>query len=137
MQNLLFVQNFKAEVVCCVFDTNNLLVLRTLKCQTVPLLLFSVLQVLKRQGYDEACDIWSLGILLFTMLAGYTPFATGPQDTPQDILQRIGEGRVEMNAGNWQTVSAQAKVCFYSTYTQKSTDVCHFRLLQVANYKCS
>ena len=93
------------------FDTDNLLVLRTLKCQTVPLLLFSVLQVLKRQGYDEACDIWSLGILLFTMLAGYTPFATGPQDTPQDILQRIGEGRVEMNAGNWQTVSAQAKVC--------------------------
>jgi len=66
-------------------------------------------EVLKRQGYDEACDIWSLGILLFTMLAGYTPFATGPQDTPQDILHRIGEGRVEMNAGNWQTVSAQAK----------------------------
>ena len=93
------------------FDIDNLLVLSTLKCPTVPSLLFSVLQVLKRQGYDEACDIWSLGILLFTMLAGYTPFATGPQDTPQDILQRIGEGRVEMNAGNWQTVSAQAKVC--------------------------
>lgn len=28
------------------------------------------LQVLKRQGYDAACDIWSLGILLYTMLAG-------------------------------------------------------------------
>ena len=27
-------------------------------------------QVLKRQGYDAACDIWSLGILLYTMLAG-------------------------------------------------------------------
>lgn len=27
-------------------------------------------QVLKRQGYDAACDVWSLGILLYTMLAG-------------------------------------------------------------------
>lgn len=27
-------------------------------------------EVLKRQGYDAACDIWSLGILLYTLLAG-------------------------------------------------------------------
>ncbi len=27
-------------------------------------------QVLKKQGYDAAIDIWSLGILLYTMLAG-------------------------------------------------------------------
>lgn len=32
--------------------------------------LLSPLQVLKRQGYDAACDIWSLGTLLYTMLAG-------------------------------------------------------------------
>jgi p90 ribosomal S6 kinase len=27
-------------------------------------------EVLKRQGYDAACDVWSLGVLLYIMLAG-------------------------------------------------------------------
>lgn len=34
------------------------------------LIFFVCLQVLMRQGYDAACDIWSLGVLLYTMLAG-------------------------------------------------------------------
>ncbi|XP_035229761.1 ribosomal protein S6 kinase alpha-2-like [Stegodyphus dumicola] len=31
---------------------------------------FAAPEVLKKQGYDEACDIWSLGILLCIMLTG-------------------------------------------------------------------
>ncbi|KAM4047303.1 ribosomal protein S6 kinase alpha-1 isoform 1-T1 [Anomaloglossus baeobatrachus] len=66
-------------------------------------------EVLKRQGYDEGCDIWSLGILLYTMLAGYTPFANGPEDTPEEILARIGSGKFTLRGGNWNTVSESAK----------------------------
>lgn len=66
-------------------------------------------EVLKRQGYDEGCDIWSLGILLYTMLAGYTPFANGPEDTPEEILARIGSGKFTLKGGNWNTVSESAK----------------------------
>lgn len=36
----------------------------------VSLFFFVWVQVLMRQGYDAACDIWSLGVLLYTMLAG-------------------------------------------------------------------
>uniref|UniRef100_A0A8C6YLH7 non-specific serine/threonine protein kinase n=1 Tax=Naja naja TaxID=35670 RepID=A0A8C6YLH7_NAJNA len=66
-------------------------------------------EVLMRQGYDAACDIWSLGVLLYTMLAGYTPFANGPNDTPEEILLRIGSGKFSLNGGNWDTVSDAAK----------------------------
>uniref|UniRef100_G1SQZ7 non-specific serine/threonine protein kinase n=1 Tax=Oryctolagus cuniculus TaxID=9986 RepID=G1SQZ7_RABIT len=66
-------------------------------------------EVLMQQGYDAACDIWSLGVLFYTMLAGYTPFANGPNDTPEEILLRIGNGKFSLSGGNWDGISDGAK----------------------------
>ncbi|XP_013209062.2 ribosomal protein S6 kinase alpha-6 [Microtus ochrogaster] len=66
-------------------------------------------EVLTQQGYDAACDIWSLGVLFYTMLAGYTPFSNGPNDTPEEILLRIGNGKFSLSGGNWDNISDGAK----------------------------
>lgn len=37
-------------------------------------------EMIKDKGYDKAIDVWALGILLYEMLHGYSPFRTLPTD---------------------------------------------------------
>lgn len=51
----------------------------------------------------------------FVWLNSYTPFANGPDDTPEEILARIGSGKFSLSGGYWNSVSDTAKVkyiCF-------------------------
>uniref|UniRef100_A0A672T024 non-specific serine/threonine protein kinase n=1 Tax=Sinocyclocheilus grahami TaxID=75366 RepID=A0A672T024_SINGR len=40
---------------------------------------------------------------------GFTPFANGPEDTPEEILARIGSGKFSLTGGYWSSVSLEAK----------------------------
>uniref|UniRef100_A0A0K0DVW4 non-specific serine/threonine protein kinase n=1 Tax=Strongyloides stercoralis TaxID=6248 RepID=A0A0K0DVW4_STRER len=66
-------------------------------------------EVLKKQGYDMSCDVWSLGVLMYSILSGEAPFSMNPNDEPEVILEKVGEGIFSMSGGNWRNVTEIAK----------------------------
>uniref|UniRef100_A0A0K0ETV1 Ribosomal protein S6 kinase n=1 Tax=Strongyloides venezuelensis TaxID=75913 RepID=A0A0K0ETV1_STRVS len=66
-------------------------------------------EVLKKQGYDMSCDVWSLGVLMYSILSGEAPFSMDPNDGPSAILEKVGEGIFNMSGGNWKNVTEIAK----------------------------
>lgn len=52
---------------------------------------------------------WELSVLILSPHR-FTPFANGPDDTPEEILARIGSGKYALSGGNWDSISDAAKV---------------------------
>jgi calcium-dependent protein kinase len=57
--------------------------------------------------YDEKCDVWSCGIILYILLSGYPPF-NGESDN--DIMKAVKKGIFDFPKEEWDSVSNEAKV---------------------------
>lgn len=56
--------------------------------------------------YDKRCDIWSLGIIMYTLLCGYPPFYG---DTDSEVLRKVKKGQFQFYDSDWNHISNEAK----------------------------
>lgn len=62
-------------------------------------------EVLK-ESYDEKCDVWSVGVILYIMLCGYPPF-NGTTD--EEIFEKVRVGEFDYPKEEWDHISKEAK----------------------------
>jgi len=57
-------------------------------------------------NYDEKCDIWACGVILYILLAGYPPF-TG--NTDKEVYNLITNLKYDFDKEHWKNISKYAK----------------------------
>ena len=57
-------------------------------------------------NYDNKCDIWSCGVILYVMLCGYPPF---DGESEKDILKSVSKKKYSFPEEEWNNVSNEAK----------------------------
>ena len=57
-------------------------------------------------NYDEKCDIWACGVILYILLGGYPPF-NGPSD--KEVYNLITQIKYDFNQPVWKNISKYAK----------------------------
>ena len=70
-------------------------------------------------NYNEKCDVWSIGVLTYTMLCGYPPFNGSKKE---EIFQKIKYQNVSFEGKKWVNISEDAKNFIKSLMQKKSID---------------
>lgn len=66
------------------------------------------------KAYDEKCDIWSCGVILYILLSGIPPF---PGRNDKEIMKNVLKGEYKLDGEEWKYVSDEAKDLIRKTLT--------------------
>lgn len=63
-------------------------------------------EVMMRVGHGKPVDMWSMGVITYTLLCGYSPFRS---ENMNDLIHECTSGRVVFHDRYWKDVSKDAK----------------------------
>lgn len=63
-------------------------------------------EVMLKKGHGKAVDMWSLGVITYTLLCGYSPFRS---ENLSDLIEECRAGRIIFHERYWKDVSHDAK----------------------------
>jgi len=76
-------------------------------------------EVIRQNAYNEACDMWSLGVIVFSLLTGTIPFDGVKTD---QVKKAILYSEVAMEGPEWHGISDLAKEFVESLLRKQPTD---------------
>lgn len=69
--------------------------------------------------YNEKCDIWSCGVIMYILLCGYPPFHG---DNDRQILDKVKKAQYDFPAEDWDRVSQEGKSVIKAMLTKSAAD---------------
>lgn len=63
-------------------------------------------EVMLKKGHSKPVDMWSMGVITYTLLCGYSPFRS---ESLPDLIEETKHGRVVFHERYWKDVSPEAK----------------------------
>lgn len=63
-------------------------------------------EVMRKEGHGKPVDMWSMGVITYTLLCGYSPFRS---ENLQDLIRECTENSVVFHERYWKDVSNDAK----------------------------
>ncbi|XP_045197496.1 serine/threonine-protein kinase 33-like isoform X2 [Mercenaria mercenaria] len=65
-------------------------------------------EIIDNKTYSQQCDVWALGVIVYTLFCGYFPFRSKDDDSLYDIIKK---GDIDFTDEMWNEVSDEAKEC--------------------------